>query len=82
MFSENDFGSLKRLGDSQKVQEKIATGKFGLGFSSVSTPCPVYLQIIDLLIGLRMDRFSSNFDGIEFRGVKSSLYSPRTKSSR
>jgi hypothetical protein len=26
---------LKRLGDSQKVQEKIATGKFGLGFSSV-----------------------------------------------
>ena len=35
IFSDQDFASLKRLGDSRKVKDKIATGKFGLGFSSV-----------------------------------------------
>jgi hypothetical protein len=34
-FSETDFRSLKSLGDSQKVSNKLSTGKFGLGFSSV-----------------------------------------------
>jgi sacsin len=35
-FSEQDFLSLTSLGDSRKVQDAMATGKFGLGFSSVS----------------------------------------------
>jgi sacsin len=35
VFSENDFESLKRLGDSAKATQKLATGKFGLGFNSV-----------------------------------------------
>jgi sacsin len=34
-FSEKDFESLTSLGDSKKFQDKAATGKFGLGFSSV-----------------------------------------------
>lgn len=37
VFSEDDFTSLKRLGDSVKMQKKLATGKFGLGFNSVSS---------------------------------------------
>ena len=36
LFSEKDFASLTSLGDSEKVRDKAATGKFGLGFSSVS----------------------------------------------
>jgi len=36
-FSEKDFRSLTSLGDSKKVHDKAATGKFGLGFSSVSS---------------------------------------------
>ena len=36
LFSERDFQSLTSLGDSQKIQDKAATGKFGLGFNSVS----------------------------------------------
>ena len=35
VFTENDFASLKRLGDSMKIKDKMATGKFGLGFNSV-----------------------------------------------
>jgi sacsin len=35
IFSEKDFASLTSLGDSTKLQDKAATGKFGLGFSSV-----------------------------------------------
>ena len=38
VFSEEDFVSLKHLGDSRKVKDKVATGKFGLGFSSVLSP--------------------------------------------
>jgi hypothetical protein len=36
LFSEKDFRSLTSLGDSKKVYDKATTGKFGLGFSSVS----------------------------------------------
>jgi len=49
-FSENDFTSLTRLGDSQKATNKLATGKFGLGFSSVQGPA-----MVGLTVGLRMD---------------------------
>jgi sacsin len=35
LFTERDFDSLASLGDSKKIQDKAATGKFGLGFSSV-----------------------------------------------
>jgi hypothetical protein len=35
VFTEGDFTSLKRLGDSGKIKDKMATGKFGLGFNSV-----------------------------------------------
>lgn len=35
VFSEKDFASLTSLGDSKKLEDKAATGKFGLGFSSV-----------------------------------------------
>jgi hypothetical protein len=35
IFTEKDFASLTSLGDSKKLQDKAATGKFGLGFSSV-----------------------------------------------
>src|SRR2546423_8598700 len=37
-FSDKDFVSLKSLGDSQKAMNKLTTGKFGLGFSSVHHP--------------------------------------------
>lgn len=49
-FSDDDFGSLKKLGDSQKATDKLTTGKFGLGFSSV------HLKVlIGLIIGLWLD---------------------------
>jgi sacsin len=35
VFSESDFESLTSLADSNKIHDKAATGKFGLGFSSV-----------------------------------------------
>lgn len=35
LFGQSDFDSLTSLGDSKKLQDKAATGKFGLGFSSV-----------------------------------------------
>lgn len=50
VFVEDDFESLRRLGDSVKMQNKLATGKFGLGFNSV---CDVY-NVTDL--GLWLDR--------------------------
>jgi len=37
LFTEKDFRSLTSLGDSKKVHDKATTGKFGLGFSSVSS---------------------------------------------
>jgi sacsin len=49
-FSETDFHSLKSLGDSQKVSNKLSTGKFGLGFSSVHV-----ILLIELMVGLWMD---------------------------
>jgi hypothetical protein len=36
MFTKEDFDSLRKLGDSMKKDKKMATGKFGLGFNSVS----------------------------------------------
>lgn len=38
-FSEVDFGSLSRIGDSSKAQDLNSTGKFGRGFNSVSAVC-------------------------------------------
>jgi len=35
VFSQTDFESLRRLGDSEKLKDKMSTGKFGIGFSSV-----------------------------------------------
>ena len=35
VFSQQDFISLQNLGSSHKVEEKMATGRFGLGFNSV-----------------------------------------------
>lgn len=35
VFSLRDFHSLQNLGNSSKREEKLATGKFGLGFISV-----------------------------------------------
>ena len=37
VFSETDFKSLTSWSDSAKANQKAATGKFGLGFSSVSS---------------------------------------------
>lgn len=37
MFTDKDFLSLSRLGDSVKIQDSLTTGKFGRGFNSVST---------------------------------------------
>lgn len=33
-FSENDFTSISRIGDSQKKDEGGKTGRFGIGFNS------------------------------------------------
>jgi sacsin len=35
IFRKSDFESLKRLGDSLKMQDGLTTGKFGRGFNSV-----------------------------------------------
>jgi len=56
-FSDTDFESLKRLGDSQKLQEKIATGKFGLGFSSVPLFLPPRAHLVAFK-SLIIDRFT------------------------
>lgn len=34
-FSDRDFRSLSRIGDSEKAHDLSATGKFGRGFNSV-----------------------------------------------
>jgi sacsin len=36
IFTETDFESLSRIGDSAKVEDLSTTGKFGRGFNSVS----------------------------------------------
>ena len=76
LFTERDFDSLRKLGDSNKLQERIATGKFGLGFSSVCFPGPLRMwrrgdetllrcgKMTDgQSLGLWMDRFSADIDG-------------------
>lgn len=35
VFSDADFRSLSTVGDSRKMEDAAATGKFGLGFNSV-----------------------------------------------
>lgn len=40
-FTEKDFDSLSRLGDSLKINDGLTTGKFGRGFNSVRT----YLRV-------------------------------------
>jgi hypothetical protein len=35
-FSETDFRSLSKIGDSEKLHDLNSTGKFGRGFNSVS----------------------------------------------
>lgn len=35
IFTQKDFESLSRLGDSLKLQDGLTTGKFGRGFNSV-----------------------------------------------
>ncbi len=72
VFSEQDFTSLKRLGDSQKVKDKLATGKFGLGFSSVLSRQEYQL----ILTGLRMDRFAYHIIGEVLR-CSQPAYVPR-----
>lgn len=57
-FTDTDFESLKRLGDSQKLQEKIATGKFGLGFSSVTTSFLPRARGLVAIKSLIVDRFT------------------------
>jgi len=39
-FSEKDFDSLARVGDSGKLSDVSSTGKFGLGFNSVRYSLP------------------------------------------
>jgi len=75
LFTERDFDSLRKLGDSNKLQERIATGKFGLGFSSVCSPGPLKMwrrgdetslrcrKMTDgQSLGLWMDRLSTDID--------------------
>jgi sacsin len=42
MFTEEDFGSLSRIGDSRKASDMSVTGKFGRGFNSVGFCCACY----------------------------------------
>lgn len=37
-FEEDDFKSLRRIGDSGKIDDLNSTGKFGKGFNSVNMP--------------------------------------------
>jgi hypothetical protein len=50
IFSEKDFRSLTSLGDSIKVHDKAATGKFGLGFSSVSLSTLLFGSVIAMVL--------------------------------
>ena len=49
VFTADDFTSLRQLGYSQKLEQRMATGKFGLGFSSV---CPLRLLSLKSLTRL------------------------------
>ena len=40
-FSQEDFESLMRIGDSGKAKDLTSTGKFGRGFNSVITTSPM-----------------------------------------
>ncbi|ERF72113.1 hypothetical protein EPUS_02904 [Endocarpon pusillum Z07020] len=64
LFTEEDFQSLTSLGDSKKLQDKVATGKFGLGFSSVFnwTDCPSILSGSDLLFFDPHQSWSRSFE--------------------
>lgn len=44
-FSDTDFESLSRIGDSAKAKDLNATGKFGRGFNSVSPRCSSFLFV-------------------------------------
>ncbi len=50
VFREKDFDSLRKLGDSVKTNDRMATGKFALGFNSV-----LHHSRVGLMIGLWMD---------------------------
>jgi len=66
VFTREDFESLRQLGYSQKLEQRMATGKFGLGFSSV---CPFGRYnhdykcfLLTFRVGLRMDRLPVYFE--------------------
>ena len=46
MFTDKDFLSLSRLGDSLKLDDGSTTGKFGRGFNSVSVFCQQQLTLL------------------------------------
>jgi sacsin len=57
-FSETDFESLSRIGDSAKVKDLSATGKFGRGFNSVSLRPrfkPTAGLFVNLTLGVQLD---------------------------
>jgi hypothetical protein len=55
-FSDKDFDSLSRIGDSGKIQDGSTTGKFGRGFNAVS-----YLKT--------HNTSTTNFTGIQLDGL-------------
>ena len=63
-FSQNDFESLMRIGDSGKAKDLTSTGKFGRGFNSViTTPLMAFARhsttlLISGLLGIQLDRQS------------------------
>ena len=58
IFTDNDFGNLSRLGDSDKIEDGSKTGRFGRGFNSVSL-YPSSGNISDIP-GLQLDWFALN----------------------
>jgi len=50
VFTDEDFDSLISLGGSVKINQRTATGKFGLGFNSM-----LHHSWVGLMIGLWMD---------------------------
>jgi hypothetical protein len=59
VFSEKDFQSLTSIGDSRKIQDKAATGKFGLGFSSVCFKLNFGVRLLGRLSLLIGNRYST-----------------------
>ena len=59
VFTENDFESLSRLGNSLKIQDGLTTGKFGRGFNSVSSAFRESDLAADCS-GLQLDRCTFN----------------------